>query len=345
MNQIIYYLYHIPGKKIGVTRNLKNRLTVQQGYQPSEYEVLETSLDIDYISNREAELQLLYGYKIDRDTYKSLMNKFKTKKQMKLNVTEQTVTFPCPVNKLKGQLMDAMGLNFETQYGKYILDQDMAEWIVKNASTSMFNSGRSFIYNKALAEWYKHFNQPLVPAENIEVNGHLDVMDQIDDLVRDTILKANLRSQEERLQNAKKSIKDTLQSFEKAMLEAERRKNEDELPNVYDLIRDWAANKGIYASGDSKTQYVKLMEEAGELAQAILKRDKPEIKDAIGDMVVVLTNLAHLEGFDIEDCITSAYTVIKDRTGEMQNGTFVKSTTGSTTIGGRFVNNHLTSTL
>jgi NTP pyrophosphatase (non-canonical NTP hydrolase) len=221
----------------------------------------------------------------------------------------------------------------------------MAEWIVKNASTSMFNSGRSFIYNKALAEWYKHFNQPLVPAENIEVNGHIDVMDQIDDLVRDTILKANLRSQEERLQNAKKSIKDTLQSFEKAMLEAERRKNEDELPNVYDLIRDWAANKGIYASGDSKTQYVKLMEEAGELAQAILKRDKPEIKDAIGDMVVVLTNLAHLEGFDIEDCITSAYTVIKDRTGEMQNGTFVKSTTGSTTIGGRFVNNHLTSTL
>jgi hypothetical protein len=50
MDQIIYYLYHIPGKKIGVTRNLKSRLTVQQGYQPSEYEVLESSNDIDYIS-------------------------------------------------------------------------------------------------------------------------------------------------------------------------------------------------------------------------------------------------------------------------------------------------------
>jgi len=87
------------------------------------------------------------------------------------------------------------------------------------------------------------------------------------------------------------------------------------------------------------------MEEAGELAQAILKRDKPEIKDAIGDMVVVLTNLAHLEGFDIEDCITSAYTVIKDRAGEMQNGTFVKSSTNSVSTSGRFVNNHLTSTL
>jgi NTP pyrophosphatase (non-canonical NTP hydrolase) len=341
MNQIIYYLYHIPGKKIGVTRNLNKRLTVQQGYQPSEYEVLETSLDIDYISDREAELQILYGYKIDRDTYKSLMNKFKTKNQMKLNVTEQTVTFPCPINKLKGQLMDAIGLNFETQYGKYILDQDMADWIIKNASTSMFNSGRSYVYNKALAEWFKHFNQPLVPAESHEwPAGPIDVMNQFNEIVRETTLKANKENE-----TKESSLKSILYNFEKAMLEAKYRKEQEESPNVYDLIRDWAENKGIYASGDSKTQYVKLMEEAGELAQAILKRDKPEIKDAIGDMVVVLTNLAHLEGFDIEDCITSAYTVIKDRTGKMQNGTFVKNTTGSTTASGRFVNNHLTSTL
>ncbi len=40
------------------------------------------------------------------------------------------------------------------------------------------------------------------------------------------------------------------------------------------------------------------MEEAGELAQAILKDDEPEVVDAIGDMVVVLTNLAHLEALD-----------------------------------------------
>jgi hypothetical protein len=50
----------------------------------------------------------------------------------------------------------------------------------------------------------------------------------------------------------------------------------------------------------------------------------PEIQDAIGDMVVVLTNLAHLEGFTIEECIESAYGVISKRTGKMENGTFVK---------------------
>ena len=67
------------------------------------------------------------------------------------------------------------------------------------------------------------------------------------------------------------------------------------------------------------------MEEAGELAQAILKNDEPEVIDAIGDMVVVLTNLAKLRGHNIEDCITSAYNVIKSRTGKMVDGTFVKS--------------------
>ena len=95
--------------------------------------------------------------------------------------------------------------------------------------------------------------------------------------------------------------------------------------NIFDLIRQWAEDKGIYKSGDAKTQYVKLMEEAGELAQAILKNDEPEVIDAIGDMVVVLTNLAKLRGHNIEDCIKSAYDVIKSRQGKMINGTFVKN--------------------
>ncbi|MCP4322312.1 MAG: hypothetical protein GY787_10775 [Alteromonadales bacterium] len=66
------------------------------------------------------------------------------------------------------------------------------------------------------------------------------------------------------------------------------------------------------------------MEEAGELGRAILKNDDEEFVDAIGDMVVVLTNLAHLGGTTIEECIDSAYNEIKDRKGGMKNGTFVK---------------------
>jgi NTP pyrophosphatase (non-canonical NTP hydrolase) len=94
--------------------------------------------------------------------------------------------------------------------------------------------------------------------------------------------------------------------------------------STFNKIRDWAKDRNLYQKGDSKTQYVKLMEEAGELAQALLKQNKPEIKDAIGDMVIVLANLSELEGFKIEDCINESFNVISKRTGKMVNGTFVK---------------------
>ena len=49
----MYNIYHIPGKKIGVTRNINNRVTEHQGYAPDEYEFLLTSDDINYISDME----------------------------------------------------------------------------------------------------------------------------------------------------------------------------------------------------------------------------------------------------------------------------------------------------
>jgi len=254
----MYYIYHIPGKKIGVTRNLNSRVTEQQGYASDEYEVLLASDDIEYVSTQEIELQKSYGYKVDRQSYKNLINK---KNKMKLNSTEQTTTFPIPLNKLKGNLMDNMGLKWDTDHGTFGLDDQTVNWICKNAKVSMFNVNRCYIYNKAYASEF---------------------------------LETKVKDQSE--------------------------------TNIYDLIRDWATKKGIYKSGDAKTQYVKLMEEAGELAQAILKNDEPEVIDAIGDMVVVLTNLAKLRGHNIEDCVTSAYNVIKDRQGKMENGTFVKQT-------------------
>jgi NTP pyrophosphatase (non-canonical NTP hydrolase) len=108
--------------------------------------------------------------------------------------------------------------------------------------------------------------------------------------------------------------------------------------NEFAPIRSWAQDKGIYDKGDSKTQCIKLFEEVGELSKAILKNDEDEIIDAIGDCVIVLTNLCQLcslykegktigsiEHVQIEDCINRAYEVIKNRTGKMHNGTFVKN--------------------
>jgi NTP pyrophosphatase (non-canonical NTP hydrolase) len=96
------------------------------------------------------------------------------------------------------------------------------------------------------------------------------------------------------------------------------------LQNEFESIRNWATERGLYKKGDCKTQVIKLFEEAGELSKAILKDDDAEFVDAIGDCVVVLTNLAALKGHTIESCINSAYDEIQNRKGIMQNGTFVK---------------------
>ena len=248
----MYYLYHIPGKKIGVTRNLFIRVTKQQGYKPNEYEVLDHSEDISYISNREIELQKSYGYRVDRKLYKNLFNK------MRINPTDQTSTFPVPVNKLKGRLMDNLGLKWTTPQGyDFEITKEAIPWIVRNAKTSMYNEDRSYIYNKAFHEAFQA--EPAIPVDN-----------------------------------------------------------------VFEDIREWARTRGIYDSGDVKTQLIKLYEETGELSEAVLKDSKLDIVDAIGDSVVVLTNLATLAGFDIEHCIDAAYGEIRQRTGAMVNGTFVK---------------------
>ena len=251
----MYYLYHIPGKKIGVTRNLNNRVTLMQGYKPSEYEVLDQSDDINYISDKEIELQKSYGYKVDRKLYKNLFN------IMRINVTEQTSTFACPLNQLQGYLEKNIGLEWKTSHGTFQLNAQTNQWILDNAKMSMYNDNRSYVYNKAFAEYFKS--------------------------TRD-------------IKCEKKPLK------------------------IFQQIRDWAQERGLYKHGDVNTQYIKLQEEAGELAKALLENDQLEVIDAIGDMVVVLTNLAHQRGVHIETCIAEAYKVISKRKGKMINGTFVK---------------------
>ena len=286
MDKINYYLYHIPGKKIGVTRDLISRVVDQQGYDLDEIEVLEQSTDIDYISDRELELQLSYGYKVDRQKYKDLyINKIKSN-TMHINATEQTSTFPCPVTKLKGRLMDNMGQTWKTSHGTFEINMDTIKWIMDNVNTSQYTMERCYIYNKAFA---KYFKTNLFTDKEDPYQAYHDVL---------TAKAEYMANRNWRYDNAD--------------------------DNRFQKIRDWAGERGLYTKGDKKTQFCKLMEEAGELGRAVLKNDQEEFVDAIGDMVVVLTNMAHLGGTTIEECIDAAYKVISKRTGKMVNGTFVK---------------------
>ncbi len=53
----MYYIYHIPDKKIGMTRNLNKRVHNQQGYKPGEYEIIFSSEDVREASEMELILQ------------------------------------------------------------------------------------------------------------------------------------------------------------------------------------------------------------------------------------------------------------------------------------------------
>ena len=251
-----YKVYHILGKKIGCTKNIKKRVEQEQGYKPGEYEILFETDNIKEASKAERTLQQDLGYKVDMKPYDKLFNK----EMKKVNVTEQTTTFAISKEEINGTFLG--DLQWETPYGTVNINAtDKIEWIIDNVKVSMFNANRCYVYNKAMHEaspFQKH--------------------------------------------------KEKLYSYQ----------------DQFQLIREWAKERGLYAKGNANTQYVKLQEEAGELAKALLKNDQAEVIDAIGDMVVVLTNLAYMRGVHIERCISSAYDVISKRTGKMVNGTFVK---------------------
>lgn len=98
---------------------------------------------------------------------------------------------------------------------------------------------------------------------------------------------------------------------------------EAETEDITELIKKWAIDRNV-VSGDPKAQMVKLLEEAGELAEGINKNKQDLIIDSIGDVYVVLVILCMQLGLDINDCIKVAYDEIKDRKGKLVNGLFVK---------------------
>ena len=301
-----YYLYHIPGKKVGVTTNLEERVHKQQGYYPGEYEIIEKSDDIDFISEGERIMQKFYKYRVDDVLYSELMINKNKDLNMNINVTEQTTTFPCPINKLKGQLMDNLAMTWRTEHGTFTINKYSIEWIMKNVKTSKYNDQRCYVYNKAFARFYDNHK---THDYNETTLADLHMQDQYNGKTTAGAL-------------APTGVQDG--KDEKDCGCKKQRPADQAEWNMFDYIRQWAEDRGLYDDGDPKTQALKLVEEVGETCRAILKEDRPEVIDGIGDCVVVLTNLAELCGVTIEECIAQAYDEIKDRTGKMNNGTFKK---------------------
>lgn len=93
---------------------------------------------------------------------------------------------------------------------------------------------------------------------------------------------------------------------------------------LVELVEKWAKNKGLDKADPTK-QMLKVVEEVGEVAAALVRNDQDALRDGIGDVTVTLIILAMQNDMDLYECLNCAYDEIKGRTGKMVNGVFVKS--------------------
>tara|TARA_Y100000768_G_scaffold334562_1_gene275354 strand:+ start:2979 stop:3275 length:297 start_codon:yes stop_codon:yes gene_type:complete len=88
------------------------------------------------------------------------------------------------------------------------------------------------------------------------------------------------------------------------------------------LIIQWHYDRNLIEGSSDKDQVLKLMQELGELSDSVCKGK--DVKDDLGDMIVVMLNIMERQGISMEECLQKAYDDIKDRKGRMVDGIFVK---------------------
>jgi len=96
------------------------------------------------------------------------------------------------------------------------------------------------------------------------------------------------------------------------------------MEGLVDTIVRWHYDRNLIGGSTDKDQFLKLMQECGELSDNICKGNNFDIADDIGDIMVVLINIAERNGLSLEQCLSVAYNDIKDRKGIMVDGIFVK---------------------
>ena len=90
-------------------------------------------------------------------------------------------------------------------------------------------------------------------------------------------------------------------------------------------VIQWSEARKIIPNSTPIAQWKKAAEELDELRDALVKEDRAEAIDAVGDTVVCLINICALMDINLVDCLKSAYEEIKDRKGTMNaEGIFVK---------------------
>lgn len=195
----------------------------------------------------------------------------------------------------------------------------------------MFEKGKEYMVNATenyfflTSDFFKGYEL------NETLQKYFKLKEKTDSIVEDVINQFRKRSQvgiekygttlaenntDDFLEHTKQELMDAVNYIQK--LQTQRKENTQE------KVIEWAKERNLIKLGNAPKQLIKLSEEVGELGSAFLKNDYAEIKDAIGDIMIVLTILCEQLSIDMNQCYADAYEVIKDRTGKTENGTFIK---------------------
>ena len=87
-------------------------------------------------------------------------------------------------------------------------------------------------------------------------------------------------------------------------------------------VAEWHDDRNLISGSTDAAQMHKLLEEVNELDQDV--HDGYDLRDELGDCLVVLINIATRNGFTLKQALTVSYNKIKDRKGQMRHGIFVK---------------------
>ena len=94
------------------------------------------------------------------------------------------------------------------------------------------------------------------------------------------------------------------------------------MQELIEKVNTWFEDRNLIKGSTDKDQVLKLMQELGELSDHACKGE--DIRDDLGDMLVVMLNIMKRNNFTMEECLQIAYNDIKDRKGKMVDGIFVK---------------------
>jgi NTP pyrophosphatase (non-canonical NTP hydrolase) len=98
-----------------------------------------------------------------------------------------------------------------------------------------------------------------------------------------------------------------------------------EIKELEMLIANWAEEKGLLNPEFAPKQFMKIQEELGELASAIIKEDIDKEIDGFADVLITIIVLAWQRNINLKHALNMGWDEIKDRKGVVLKGSFIKN--------------------